>query len=128
MGGKRVTAMDAAVGKHIRAFRNAAGLTQTEVADQIGVTFQQLQKYENGTNRVSAGRLTQIANVLNIPLTAFFEDVIGKRTKEPPADSSLHELMAEPRAHKLLEAFCRMPDPLQIAILQFVRAVGRGAT
>jgi transcriptional regulator with XRE-family HTH domain len=64
---------DVAVGQRIRAFREDANLSQTALADQIGVTFQQLQKYEAGTNRVGAGRLMLIARALNVPITAFFD-------------------------------------------------------
>lgn len=122
MGGKSATGRDAAVGQHIRAFRTAAGLSQTELGDQIGVTFQQVRKYESGINRVAAGRLTQIANALDVPLTAFF-DGVGQATRGRTTDRSLNELVADPRAYKLLEAFSRMPDPIQVAILQFVRRV-----
>lgn len=120
MAGKRATATDVAVGQRIRTFRKAAGLSQTELANQIGVTFQQVQKYENGRNRVGAGRLTQIANALNLPITNLFDDRAGKPIKGPSTDSSLNELMTEPRAYKLLKEFSRIPDPLQVAILGFV--------
>ena len=61
MAGKRPDATDLAVGQRIRSLRRDANLSQTELADQIGVTFQQVQKYENGKNRVGAGRLIAIA-------------------------------------------------------------------
>jgi transcriptional regulator with XRE-family HTH domain len=124
MGGRRSTATDVAVGQRIRAFRKAAGLSQTELGSQIGVTFQQVQKYENGTNRVGAGRLTQIAIALAAPISDFFGDRVGKPVKRPSTASSLDQLMTEPRAYKLLEAFSRIPEPLQVAVLQFVRGVG----
>jgi transcriptional regulator with XRE-family HTH domain len=125
MAGTRATATDVAVGQRIRAFRKAAGISQTELADQIGVTFQQVQKYENGHNRVGAGRLTHIANALELPITAFF-DGISRPVKGRAEGASLDELMAQPRARKLLEAFRRMPDHLQVAVLQFVRSVRTG--
>src|SRR5579883_3596877 len=112
MAGKRATATDVAVGLRIREFRKAIGISQTELAEQVGVTFQQVQKYENGTNRVGAGRLTQIANALDVPITAFFDGIAQSLKRRRAVDSSLDELMAEPRAHKLLEAFCRIPEPV----------------
>jgi transcriptional regulator with XRE-family HTH domain len=127
MGAKRATATDLAVGGRIRSFRKAAGLSQTELGDQIGVTFQQVQKYENGRNRVGAGRLTQIAIALNAPITDFFDERIGKAIKHPSAHNSLNELMTEPRAYKLLEAFSHIQEPLQIALLEFVRRVGKAS-
>ena len=121
--GKRATSTDANVGQRIQAFRTAAGLSQGELGEQLGVTYQQVQKYENGKNRVGAGRLPLIAKSLGVPISAFFEGSISKPAKRPSTNSSLEELMAEPRAHMLLEAFCRMPEPLQIGVLQFVRSV-----
>ena len=64
---------DLAVAARIREFRVLAGLTQTELAEPLGLAFQQIQKYERGTNRVSAGRLVQIATALGQPVAAFFD-------------------------------------------------------
>ena len=66
------------------------GLSQSGLAEGIGLTFQQVQKYEKGANRVSAGRLQQISNILNVPVT-FFYGGMGTRTKKdaaPPASPS----------------------------------------
>ena len=62
------------LGSKLRMRRLALGLTQTKVAQAINVTFQQIQKYEKGTNGVSSTRLLQIANFLNVPIVYFFED------------------------------------------------------
>jgi transcriptional regulator with XRE-family HTH domain len=123
MGGKRANNVDVAVGHRIRLFRLNAGLSQTELADQIGVTFQQVQKYEKGVNRVGAGRLTQIAGALNVPITAFFEGMTSGAKSRSEADS-LAELMTAPRAFKLLDAFSEITDPaLQTAILSLVQSI-----
>lgn len=124
MGSKRPSATDVIVGQRIRTFRKAAGMSQTELANQVGITFQQLQKYEKGTNRVGAGRLPHIAKALDVPVTSFFDVVAQPSNRRTQDHSSLDELMAAPRAHKLLEAFRRIPDPLQIDVLQFVRRLG----
>jgi transcriptional regulator with XRE-family HTH domain len=71
-------ATDHSVGQKIRAQRIMHGLTQTELGNRIGVTFQQIQKYEKGSNRVSAGRLKQIAEILEVPVSFFFEGASGK--------------------------------------------------
>ncbi len=68
---RRATAENAAIGQKVRALRLDRGLSQGGLADQIGITFQQVQKYENGANRISAGRLVRIAAALNVPVTAF---------------------------------------------------------
>lgn len=72
MNARTATTTDAIVGRNIRVSRKMAGLSQTELAEQIGIRFQQLQKYEKGTNRVSAGRIVAICNILDIPLAQLF--------------------------------------------------------
>ena len=62
------------LGKKLRLRRTSLGLTQTQVAKAINVTFQQIQKYEKGTNGVSSARLLQLANFLKVPIKYFFED------------------------------------------------------
>jgi transcriptional regulator with XRE-family HTH domain len=74
MSSRRPDSVDIHVGQTIRAHRLAAGLAQTDLAQKLGISFQQLQKYEKGMNRVGAGRLSRIARVLNIPVTKFFEN------------------------------------------------------
>jgi transcriptional regulator with XRE-family HTH domain len=66
------TAVDAHVGQKIRARRTLLGLNQTELADAAGISFQQIQKYEKGTNRVGAGRLQQFSEALGVPASYFF--------------------------------------------------------
>lgn len=69
---KATTAADTAIGTRIRAQRLARKMTQIALADALGITFQQLQKYEKGRNRVGASRLQEIAKVLRVPLAALF--------------------------------------------------------
>ena len=69
---RRATADDVAIGQKLRALRLDRGLSQGALAGEIGVTFQQLQKYENGANRISAGRLIRVAAALKVPVTAFY--------------------------------------------------------
>ena len=69
---KSTDSVDVEVGQRIRIQRLQSRLSQTSLAEQLGVTFQQVQKYEKGVNRVGAGRLTKIANVLGIPVSTFF--------------------------------------------------------
>src|ERR1051326_3380144 len=79
MGSKKPDLIDVEVGQRIRIQRLAAGLSQSELAERIGVTFQQVQKYEKGMNRVGAGRLTMIARVLNVPVGSFFDGPAARR-------------------------------------------------
>lgn len=65
--------IDIHVGARIRTQRKLSGMTQTQLADQLGLTFQQVQKYEKGTNRVGSSRLARIAEVLGVQISFFFE-------------------------------------------------------
>jgi transcriptional regulator with XRE-family HTH domain len=125
MGGRRATQTDVAVGQRIRSFRQDANLSQTALADQIGVTFQQVQKYESGKNRVGAGRLTQIARALDVPITAFFIGLARPVDKRRVKTERLAELSALPAAPKLLTAFSKISDGvLQAELINLVRALG----
>jgi transcriptional regulator with XRE-family HTH domain len=97
--------IDALVGQNIRVRRIDKGLTQTDLANRIGVTFQQVQKYEQGVNRVGGGRLFKIADVLELPLSAFFEGAKIARHQESPL-----ELLTEPHALRMIKAFCQIDD------------------
>ncbi len=78
------------LGKKLRMRRLSLGLTQTKVAQAINVTFQQIQKYEKGTNGVSSNRLMQLSNFLKVPITYFFEDYKEfSDNKEQPQDDNL---------------------------------------
>ena len=74
MGDRRRDTVDTLVGQNIRIIRQDRGMSQTELGRKIDVTFQQVQKYENGTNRVGSGRLFKIASTFGVPITAFFEE------------------------------------------------------
>lgn len=128
MAGRIPNRTDVAVGQRIRAFRKDANLTQTELADQIGVTFQQLQKYEKGTNRVGAGRLMYIARALDVPITAFFHGLAPRADKRQRVMTArLAELSAVPAAPKLLAAFARISDDvLEADLLKLVRVLSGG--
>jgi transcriptional regulator with XRE-family HTH domain len=83
MGVKSPDKVDVEVGARIRELRTTAGLSQTALAEQLGVTFQQVQKYEKGANRVSSGRLTRIAEFLQVPVTTLLgvDEEQGNRGK-----------------------------------------------
>ncbi|HEV7878643.1 helix-turn-helix transcriptional regulator [Bradyrhizobium sp.] len=74
---RRPTAADSRVGESIRAHRLIAGMSQDDLAKRLGVSFQQVHKYEKGANRVGAGRLPQIAEILGVRIGAFFNDRAG---------------------------------------------------
>ena len=101
---RRAGAEDIEIGRKIRALRLERGLSQTGLADGIGLTFQQVQKYEKGTNRVSAGRLQQIAGLLNIPVTFFYDGGGTRGRKREPADAAL-AFMQTKGAVRLMRAY-----------------------
>lgn len=82
MSAKTPSHVDHQVGRRIRQARRAAKLTQGQLGDKIGLTFQQVQKYEKGVNRVSAGTLYEIAKVLDIPISWFFDEDVVDRISE----------------------------------------------
>lgn len=73
---RKANAVDAHVGARLKLRRTIVGISQEELAARIGVTFQQVQKYENGANRVSASRLHQVAGILQVPVAWFFADLV----------------------------------------------------
>ena len=86
------TAVDTHVGQKIRARRIFSNMTQTDLANAAGITFQQIQKYEKGTNRVGASRLQQFSQALGVPPSYFFEGLptVGKKIS-PPQEGELSE-------------------------------------
>ena len=108
MGERRRDAVDLLVGRNIRILRQDRGMSQTELGRKIDVTFQQVQKNENGTNRVGSGRLYKIASILAVPITAFFEG--AHQAANEDAGPSPVALLAEPYVLRLLQAFCALED------------------
>jgi transcriptional regulator with XRE-family HTH domain len=99
--------LDVMVGARVRILRNHRGMSQGELAGKIGVTFQQVQKYEKGTNRVGASRLSRIAAVLGVSVGELFE---SSENKSAAAKSPLR-LLAERDALRVLKAFSRTTNP-----------------
>jgi transcriptional regulator with XRE-family HTH domain len=112
--------IDIAVGARIRLLRKVRGLSQQALAEAAGVTFQQIQKYERGANRVSASMLSRIAGTLQAPVSEMFGET-------SPASSAIDEvaaLLAEPGAIELLRAYSRLPRGAPRATLvEFVRSL-----
>jgi transcriptional regulator with XRE-family HTH domain len=109
---KEPDSVDMDVGQRIRLYRLQSRLSQTELAKHLGVTFQQVQKYEKGVNRVGAGRLTKIANVLGIPVSTFFgvHDATTIARSDRGTASSPLKLLTVPGALRLLRAYGQLND------------------
>jgi len=117
---RRSDKRDIEVGRRLRTYRLQRGLSQEKLADQLGVTFQQVQKYEKGTNRISAGRLQRISEVLDIPITEFFT----VQRSGGSGQSEIFELLDTAAALRLVRAYSRIRDSkVQQALLYFVEQV-----
>lgn len=111
MGKRSRDPIDAEVAKRVRALRLQRGLSQTELSDALGVTFQQVQKYERGANRISAGRLFRIAKVLDVPVAFFFADVDGRGNEaQAHAPAVDFDLLQTSGAMRLIRAYSRIED------------------
>jgi transcriptional regulator with XRE-family HTH domain len=104
---KQAQKIDKVIGRNIRIHRLAKKMSQTELGDQLGVSFQQVQKYENGTNRVGSGRLYQIAAIVGVHVSTFFK---GGEGRGEAGDSGLLDLLAEPQSVRLIRAFSKITD------------------
>jgi DNA-binding XRE family transcriptional regulator len=112
--------LDVMVGARIRILRNHCGMSQGELAGKIGVTFQQVQKYEKGSNRVGAGRLSRIASVLGVSVGELFDSSENKSA----AAKSPFRLLADRDALRVLTAFSRTTNPrVRRAITKLLESV-----
>ena len=128
MSVKRPDPVDVEVGHRIRIERLSRGLSQTALATQLGVTFQQVQKYEKGVNRVGAGRLTKIAEVLGVAVGSFFtgkEMLVDGQAKEGAGgESSPLKLLTISGAFRLLRAYAEIDDTnLRRSIVDLVEQI-----
>jgi transcriptional regulator with XRE-family HTH domain len=126
MSVKRPDPVDIEVGHRIRIERLARGLSQTALANQLGVTFQQVQKYEKGVNRVGAGRLTKIAEVLGIEVGTFFggKDMLEAEGTKESGQASPLKLLTVSGAFRLLRAYGDIEDSnLRRAIVDLVEQI-----
>jgi len=96
---------DVYIGKRIKMQRLARGLSQTDVASRLGITFQQIQKYERGVNRVGAGRLQEIANLFSVTPAFFFEDGPRHKPGQSEEASETTELLANKYNLALAQAY-----------------------
>jgi transcriptional regulator with XRE-family HTH domain len=121
--------IDQQVGSRVRLRRLMLKLSQTDLADGLGLTFQQVQKYEKGMNRIGAGRLHQIAHILQVPVTFFFETPSPNPPSTVAQDQSLanlNDFMATRDGLTLAKAFMRIGDTkLRRRIVDLVEEIER---
>lgn len=114
---------DAFVGKKIRFRRRELKLSQEQLAAKIGLTFQQIQKYENGTNRVSASRLVELAQILEVP-AAYFFDGLETASNRKGELSDLYKALSTHDVHRLVSAFVKIKSKtMRHDILQLLETI-----
>jgi transcriptional regulator with XRE-family HTH domain len=122
--------IDTHVGSRVRMRRLILSMSQEKLADAIGLTFQQVQKYEKGTNRMGSSRLVQIANVLKVPVTFFFEGAPGQSKLDGKAQSPafVSNFLATSDGLALTKAFMRIKDAkLRRSIVKTVEVIAGDA-
>jgi transcriptional regulator with XRE-family HTH domain len=106
-----MTTWNVKLGHRIRALRLECGLSQTQLGKSLGVSFQQVQKYEAGANNVSSGRLEQISGLFEVPITFFYDSNGVKRTGQAGVtETALFELLQRPDTFRVAKAFNRLPS------------------
>jgi transcriptional regulator with XRE-family HTH domain len=127
----RVHPTDKHVGARLRMRRLMLDITQEEIAAALGLTFQQVQKYEKGANRISASRLQHLCNILNVPVSFFFEGAPqANGTPDPVEDgeaAAMTDLLATPDGIALVTAYTRVRDlKVRRAIIALVEQIVAG--
>jgi transcriptional regulator with XRE-family HTH domain len=116
-----IVSHDREVGRRMRMRRLELGLSQSALGEALKVTFQQVQKYEQGTNRVSAGRLQHVAKFLKVPTSYFFDELGGSG-----GGSEISSWLASANALRLLKAFARIRDRrIQRKAVELVETIAR---
>jgi transcriptional regulator with XRE-family HTH domain len=129
---RRANPIDKHVGERVRMRRMLLGMSQERLGEQLGLTFQQVQKYEKGVNRIGASRLFDLAQVLGVPIQFFYENmpaaVSGPHTvpgfADRPGDTYVADFLSSRDSVELNKAFARIQDPrVRRSIVDMVRAV-----
>ena len=130
---EEVREIDSHVGSRLRYRRIMMDYSQTYLADQVGLSFQQFQKYEKGTNRISASKLHEFARLLDVPVSFFFDDMPtdmkAASQATPPVITADDNPFDEPEVQEFVKAYRRVEDAaVRSAIFLAVKAVSRSTT
>lgn len=106
---RSATNIDRHIGARVRERRAVLGWSQEKLAETLGLTFQQIQKYEKGINRIGAGRLFEIGQLLGVPISYFY-DAIDDEVRYAPAASPIAEMLKTREGVEMASAFCRITD------------------
>lgn len=122
----RATSVDEQIGLKLRQRRTILGVSQEKLAESLGVTFQQIQKYENGANRISASRLNLISQVLSVPFSYFFDETEQKKNLEN-ADNLMfqdHNILQKKETLELIRIYYSIKNPkLRKDVFNLVRSM-----
>ncbi|TAV03791.1 helix-turn-helix domain-containing protein [Rhizobium ruizarguesonis] len=130
---KKPNPIDIHVGSRIRLRRTMLGMSQEKLGESLGITFQQIQKYEKGTNRVGASRLQNISNILNVPVSFFFEDAPGEHSAgvggmEASSSNYVVDFLSSSEGLQLNRAFVKISDPkVRRKVVELVKALAAEA-
>ncbi|MFC3071632.1 helix-turn-helix domain-containing protein [Shinella pollutisoli] len=131
---KKPNPIDIHVGSRIRLRRTMLGMSQEKLGESLGITFQQIQKYEKGTNRVGASRLQNISSILNVPVSFFFEDAPGDRADvqsglaEASSSNYVVDFLSSSEGLQLNRAFVKITDPkVRRKLVDLVKALAAEA-
>ena len=116
--------VDIHVGGRVRLRRCVRGMTQVELADRVGIKFQQIQKYESGVNRVSASRMWDIAAAMDVPMSYFFEGLDGK---EADAFYDHGDILSEKETMELIRTYYGIPEHQRRRLLDLARVLSEAA-
>ena len=114
--------VDQHVGKRIRHRRWLVGMTQQQLADQVGIKFQQIQKYETGANRVSASRLWDIAKSLQVDISFFFEGIEGDEA-QVELGVAPSDVLSDKEALELLRSYYAIPENQRRRLFDLARVL-----
>ncbi|NKB28707.1 MAG: helix-turn-helix domain-containing protein [Rhodobacteraceae bacterium] len=120
--------VDVHVGKRVRHRRWMIGMTQQQLAEGVGIKFQQIQKYETGMNRVSASRLWDISEALDVPVAFFFEGLDGAEDSETSAAASAQgDMLVDKEALELVRSYYAIPETQRRRLFDLARVLSDAA-
>jgi transcriptional regulator with XRE-family HTH domain len=118
--------VDIHVGSRVRLRRTLMGLSQVKLARMLGLTFQQVQKYEKGFNRIGSSRLYQLSRILEVPVSYFFDEMVGAPGLAEPAQAPYEaDTMARRETLELVRAYYRIADPdVRRRVYELIKSMG----
>jgi transcriptional regulator with XRE-family HTH domain len=116
--------VDVHVGKRVRHRRWLVGMTQQQLAEKVGIKFQQIQKYETGANRVSASRLWDISDALGVPVAFFFEGIEEAQSETKPMSEAVPaDLLGDKEALDLIRSYYSIPENQRRRLFELARVL-----